>query len=211
MFFKRRRKKDDEELFFASTELTEQKMPIIILDHSWHQLLKEIKTPQLEALEKKLNDLLKKQGKYNTDYIEYSRMKKDMLDTILKLTEEAFGANSKEAHEKINDQKKMVLKINEKLEEIENHLDTLPQEIQQVNGYLVDQSVQLCYNYMNQYKLESEELEEEIQNIRSTLMKKTEKKKAYDQKAEQLYQYLHRLVGPGFIEKLDNKFWEKKT
>lgn len=210
MFFKRKKDENfkNQKRLFESTELKKQKMPIVTLDHSWHQLITEIKTPQIEALEKELTKLLKEQGKLNTDYIEYTRMKKNMLDTILNLTHEAFELKSDDAIKKIEDQQKMILKINENLEEIEKGLDTVPQRIQEVNGLLLDQSVQLSYSYMNEYRIKSEALDEEIQVIRKNLLEKTEQKKTCDQKVEQLYQYLHQLVGPGFIEKLDHQYWE---
>jgi len=210
MFFKRKRDKNlkNRKMSFESVGLKEQKMPIVTLNHSWHQLITEIKTPQIETLEKELTNLLKEQGRLNTDYIEYTRMKKNMLDTILNLTHEAFELKSEDAIKKIEDQQKMILKINDNLEQIEEGLDTVPNRIQEVNGLLLDQSVQLSYHHMNQYRVKSEELDEEIQVIRNNLLEKTDEKKTCDQKAGQLYQYLHQLVGPGYIEKLDHQYWE---
>ncbi len=214
MFFKRRKKKDKIEDIIAqqpleTIQLKKQKMPIITLDNSWHQLITEIKTPEISVLEKELNTLLKEQGKLNTDYVEYTRLKKEMLDSILELTPEAFDLKSESAIKKIEDQQKMILKINEKLENIEPRVDAIPEEIQTVNSALVDESVRLCYGHINTNKQKSNVLDEEIQIIRSTLMKKTEEKKTYDKTAEQLYRYLHQLVGPNFIEKLDKMYWEK--
>lgn len=213
MFFKRRQKKQAEQPVrleqLDTKQLKKQKMPIITLDNSWHQLIADIKTPQISALEKELNTLLKEQGKLNTDYIEYTRLKKEMLDTILELTHEAFELGSDEAIKKIEDQQKMVLKINEKLEVIEPRLDIIPGEIQEANSMLIDKTAQLCYGHINTYRESSQILDEEIQIIRSTLMKKTEEKKVYDKKMEQTYKFLHQLVGADFIEKLDNVYWEK--
>ena len=211
VFFKRRRPKKEEKQqeTFKYIDLNKQKMPIITLDHSWHQLVAEIKTPKIESLEKELNRLLKEQGKLNTDYMDYTKMKKEMLDTILELTHAAFDLKSEEAVSKIENQQKMILKINENLETIEPRLDTVKEEIEQTNTTLVEESVNLCYNNINHYKRKSNELDEEIQTIRRILMEKTEEKKACDKKAEQLYRYLHQLVGPGFIEELDALYWEK--
>ena len=213
MFFKRRQKKNKqleevstlEEL--GTKQLKKQRMPIITLDNSWHQLIADIKTPQISVLEKDLNSLLKEQGKLNTDYVEYTRLKKEMLDTILELTHEAFELGSDQAIKKIEEQQKMVLKINEKLEIIEPRLDIIPEEIQEINSMLIDQTAQLCYGHINAYREKSQILDEEIQIIRSTLMKKTEEKKTYDKKLEQTYKFLHQLVGADFIEKLDNVYW----
>lgn len=210
MFFRRRRKKVEQkkQVPLDVKPLIKEKMPIITLDHSWHQLIKEIKTPEIERLEKKLNDLLKEQGKLNTDYVEYTKLKKEMLDKILALTHEAFDLKSEDASEKIQDQQKMIFKINEKLATTEPRLDIVKAEIQETNSTLVDESVNVCYEHINKYRGLSHTLDDEIQAIRTILMKKTEEKKLSDKKSEQLYQYLHQLVGPQFIEKLDNIYWE---
>ena len=189
--------------------INKDKMPIITLDNSWHQLISEIKTPKILALEKELNRLLKEQGKLNTDYVEYTKLKKEMLDTILELTHDAFEEQSDDAIKKIEYQQKMILKINEKLEKIEPKLDEIPNEIRQANGTLVEESVRLCYEYIGAYREKSDTLGEEIAVIRATLMKKTEEKKLYDKQSNQLYQYLHQLVGANFIEKTDSVYWEQ--
>ena len=115
MFFRRKKPRQDKK----KPVIFEEKVPIITLDNSWHQLFEEIKTPEIVSMEEKLNDFLKEQGKLNTDYIEYTRLKKDMLDKILELTHQAFELNSEEAIEEIENQQKMILKINEKTEKIE--------------------------------------------------------------------------------------------
>jgi len=211
VFFRRRRPQEDKK----KPVTLEKKVPIITLDNSWHQLFEEIKTPEIESLEEKLNELLKEQGKLNTDYIEYTRLKKDMLDKILELTHQAFELNSEEAIEEIEKQQKMVLKINEKTETIELRLDQLTVEIETTNKALVDESVQICYTHINKDREKSNQLDRQIQLIRETLMKKTEEKKALDKRSRQIYRYLHQLVGPRFIEELDkvhlnDKDWEKE-
>lgn len=211
MFFKKRDEKKSETVdkIFTDIELQRHKMPIVTLDNSWHQLAEKIKTPQIEELEKKLTELLKQQGKLNTDYIQYTKMKKNMLDTILELTHDAFELRSPNAIKKIEDTQKMILQINTEIEDMEKELDTLPKQIQEINGKLLEQTVNICYEYMNSYREQSQQLDEEIQVIRERLMEKTEIKKKYDESAGQLYKYLHQTVGPDFIEKLDRVYLEE--
>lgn len=211
MFFRRKKPRQDKK----KPVIFEEKVPIITLDNSWHQLFEEIKTPEIVSMEEKLNDFLKEQGKLNTDYIEYTRLKKDMLDKILELTHQAFELNSEEAIEEIENQQKMILKINEKTEKIESRLDELSAEIEITNKALVDESVQICYTHINNDREKSNQLDRQIQIIRETLMKKTEEKKALDKRSRQIYRYLHQLVGPRFIEQLDklhlnDRDWEKE-
>ena len=48
--------------------ISDKKIPILTLDHNWHKLFSQAHiTPEIEALEKQVNDLLKKQGKNTTE------------------------------------------------------------------------------------------------------------------------------------------------
>ena len=48
--------------------LDKMKLPLLTLDNNWHKLFTQTnETPEIKKLEKKLNDLLKKQGKANTE------------------------------------------------------------------------------------------------------------------------------------------------
>ena len=64
-------------------------IPILTLDHNWHRLFGQSRmTPRIKDLEEEVNDLLKEQGRINTEMRKLTALKKDLMDKILKKTEE---------------------------------------------------------------------------------------------------------------------------
>ena len=60
--------------------LAGRKIPILTLDSKWHRLFSQTRPDKrLKRLEEKLNDLLKKQGKANTDMKDIKRLKKKLM------------------------------------------------------------------------------------------------------------------------------------
>jgi predicted nuclease with TOPRIM domain len=102
---------------------------------------------------------------------------------------------------------KYILEINEKIEEIQNRLATIPEEIQEVNGKLLEESVKICYGEMKEHQKALEELNEWIEKTRELLKAKLEEKTIHEEKASQIYSYLHDLVGADFIDYLDKNYW----
>ena len=54
---------------------------------------------------------------------------------------------------------------------------------------------------------EMKELNERIEHLRTELKECLDKKTINEENVEQLYSYLHHLVGADFIEKLDQEYW----
>ena len=65
---------EQKENSFVSA-ITGKKLPILTLDHKWHQLFTQVNvTPEIKAGEEKLNTLLKRQGKINTETKEIKKI-----------------------------------------------------------------------------------------------------------------------------------------
>lgn len=188
--------------------LRESRVPILILDKVWHNIFPpEKKTKAILQLEQNLNNLLKQQGQLNNDLKDYLKLKKKLMDQILELTTEAFNNENEAAKREMERNQKNILEINEKVEQIQNRLNVIPDEIQEANGRLLEESVKICYGDMKNHQEALNELNEWIENTREILKKKLEEKTIREEKATQIYSYLHDLVGPDFIEYLDKNYW----
>ena len=67
-----------EEKFRAA--LSDKHIPVLILDNKWHKLFKRSgTTPQIEALEKELTALLKRQGKLNSEIKGIKKLKGELM------------------------------------------------------------------------------------------------------------------------------------
>ncbi|WP_058486263.1 hypothetical protein [Defluviitalea phaphyphila] len=191
--------------------LRKNNVPILILDNVWHNIFPpEKKTKKILKLEERLNDLLKEQGKLNNDLKGYIKLKKNLMDRILELTTEAFTNENEMAKKEMERNQKNILEINRKTEEIQKRLEIIPQEIQETNGTLLEESVKICYKDMKEHQEILNELNIWIENTRNILKKKIAEKTEREEKVTQIYSYLHDLVGPDVLEYLDKNYWREK-
>lgn len=88
-----------EEIFMPA--LAGAKLPILTLDNKWHKLFDQLGTDKrVKKLEDKLNDLLKKQGKANTEIKEIKRLKKKLMQDIMENAQESSAGNGGKAQKK---------------------------------------------------------------------------------------------------------------
>lgn len=179
---------------------------LLVLDQKWHQLFKDKKPMKVQSLEKELNQLLQKQGTYTTELKEYSDLKKKMMDEIVNSMKEAYDENNKKAQKKMDRNKRYIEQINVKLGHHQEALTLLPERISEVNKKLVNATMKHFYHTMQERKIKAENLHKEVevlkQTISETIIKRDEAKEHY----QQLYGYIHDVVGADIIEQYDSYF-----
>ena len=76
----------EEETFREA--LVGKKIPILTLDNQWHKLFTQTgDNDEIHDLEEKLNELLKRQGKLNTEVKSLSSYKKKLMQEIVSIME----------------------------------------------------------------------------------------------------------------------------
>lgn len=179
---------------------------LLVLDKKWHELFKNKKPPKVKKIEKELNDLLKIQGTLTTEHKEYLNLKKQMMDEIVNSMGEAYDDNDKAALKKMEKNKKYIDQINKKLEHHETELITIPEKISAKNKELVNLTMHTFYHTMMQNKTNSSVLEAKVnalkEEIKETIIKRDEAKEHY----QNLYGYIHDVVGADIIEQYDRYF-----
>ena len=64
--------------------IKEAKIPVLILDNKWHKLFKKTgTTDEIVRLEAELTELLKKQGRLNTELKSIKKLKNDLMNDIV--------------------------------------------------------------------------------------------------------------------------------
>jgi chromosome segregation ATPase len=184
-----------------------RKIPVLTLDNKWHRLFQKAEPDrELKRLENELNELLKKQGKANTEIKELKKLKKKLMDEIVQLADEAANGKDKQVEKKLEENKRLINECNEKTEECEDALIDLPREIESVNRELMLKTMEICYDTLKSNKAEIEETSKWIANVRVELKKKLIRKQEQEQQSQDIYTYMHNIFGPDVIDVFDLEF-----
>ena len=148
------------------TALSKVSVPVLVLDNRWHRLFKRIGiTPEISALEKELGELLKRQGKINTEIKSLKKIKSDLMRGIVDNMDDGSGQN-RQNEKTQEDNKRLINDANDKIAAHEDELMELPREIDRVNRQLMLLSMDLCYDKLSENTDEIEKIAEWIKDIR---------------------------------------------
>lgn len=192
---------EKEELYKKA--LVGKKFPVLTLDHKWHHLFKNIEPDAtLKELEEKLNTLLRRQGKLNTESKDIKKIKKKLMDEIVGLMEQEDASSQKQ----IEENRRLINECNEKLEGYQDELLELPQEINVANYDLMVRTMEICYDVLQQNTDDIQQIADWITQIRIELKKNIVRKQEMEIKNHELYSYMHDIFGADVIEIFDMKY-----
>lgn len=192
---------------FFRQMLEDKKIPVLTLDNNWHRLFTQVEhTAEIQAAEEKLNDLIRRQGKANTESREIVRLKKKLLDEIMVLAEKMDSKTSRQYEKDMAEHQRLVSECNDKLNAYRDDIATLPSEIEKANEKLMLVTMRECYNRLQRNTAEIEEIEAWITEIRKELKKKTVRKEEKENMNFMLYSYMHDIFGADVMEVFDLKY-----
>lgn len=192
----------DDEVF--RTALAGKSIPILTLDHQWHKLFTQTgDNPQLHVLEEELNELLRKQGRLNTDIKSLNIYKKKCMNSIVSIME---LKDSPAKDKQMEDNKKAIEETNEKLDALRDELLDLPHQIDEKNFELMMETMRVCYAKIQKNLSDINAINAWIEKFRTELKKNTLKKQQKEIWNNELYSYMHAVFGSEVIEVFDLKY-----
>lgn len=189
-----------------SDALQGKKIPILTLDNKWYRLLDEEARYALSGLETQLNDLLKRQGRLNTETKELRHLKKKLMQEIMSMAAQAEKSGDSKMDRLLEQHRDKVEECNRQLAEYQDELLELPREIDRVNNELMLATMEHCYNVMQENTDEILEIEEWVTQVRIDLKKRLVKKQEMERKNHELYSYMHDVFGVEVLELFDMKY-----
>lgn len=197
---------DSREEAFAEA-LKGKKIPILTLDNKWYRLFEPLSDEkQIKDLEENLNNLLKRQGKLNTESVDIKKLKKKLMNEIVPMVDAMDQGASQSLGKKIDEHKRLVNECNEKLEAYQDELLDLPREIERVNFKLMLATMDYCYERMEQYTEDITEIAAWVASVRVELKKNLIRKQEMEQRNHAIYSYMHDIFGADVIELFDMKY-----
>lgn len=188
---------------YIKESLSKRHLPIVLLDPLWYSIREQIKSDLISKNEAKLQELLKEQGRLNTDYKEYTAVKQNFLKQIIVVGDEVQKGGDSHKMEELNKLHQSTLATNEKLEAIEGRISEVEEEIEAVNRKIIEEMIAVAYEYIEACKLKEMTLEQEIEALRSEMLLKTNEKKEAEKLEKGIYSYMHNIVGQQQVEIID--------
>ena len=100
---------------------------------------------------------------------------------------------------------RLIVEARQKQDNLELELDELPDKIKEANSALIFESVRVCYQRINQNKQDIDMLEQWIEQMREKLKERVVLKQDKEIMNEEIYTYLHGMLGAGVMEAFDEK------
>ncbi len=190
-----------------------KKIPVLTLDNKWYRLLNEVGKESVKDLENQLNELLKRQGKLNTESKDIRKLKKKLMNEIVPLVNEMEQGGNKKLDKKIQENKRLIEECNEKLESYKEELLEIPQEIERVNMQLMLLTMENCYDAMQENSELIDGINDWVTQVRIELKKKLILKQEMEQQNQDIYSYMHDIFGADVVDLFDMKYnsEEKKS
>ena len=188
-----------EEVF--ENALLGRNVPILPLDNKWHRLMVGLdKDASMVKLEDEIKELLKRQGKINTEVKQLRKAKTRIMEEMVSAMDESDGATKQE------DGKKQIEAINAKLDSYQDEVMDLPKQINELNYQLMLKTMDQCYEIIRDNTSEIEEIADWINDIRIELKKNIVRKQNRELKNQEIYNYMHDIFGAEVIDLFDMKY-----
>ena len=183
--------------------LKKKNIPIINVDERWLRLFPDNeKTPAIKRLEKELKELLKRQGKVNTELKDIRIVREQLTQSVLNSAEDISIPEAKRLKKQAVSQR-LIIESREKLEQLEKEQRELPGLIQDANNALIFESVRVCYDKIDKNKSDIDRLTQWIDETRIKLKERILIKQDKETKNQEIYTYLHAMLGAKVMEAFD--------
>ena len=187
--------------------LASKKIPILTLDNKWHKLFTQAEpNKRLKKREEELNELLKKQGKANTEIKEIKKLKRRLMQGIMENASEASSGNDARARKKTDESKRLMGECNQKIAVYEDELLELPRQIDKVNKELMLMTMDICYDRLKENERDIEEITKWVAQVKEELKEKLILKQEKETVNQELYSYMHDIFGADVINLFDTKY-----
>ena len=177
-------------------------IPILTLDERWYHLITDkLKTDEIRYWEKRLNELLKKQGQVNNDIKEVKKIKNQLIQDVVDNMQDED--NDPKKAKVMEQNQRLIQEAKDKINSLEDEALDIPRDIVDANRNLLIETVKVCYNKINSNKEDLEVLDKWINATRVKLKKNILIKQDKEEVNNRMYSAMHDILGPDVMKELD--------
>ncbi len=182
-----------------------KKVPLVTLDERWLTLFPpEEMTEQMKNLQHKMNELLKHQGRAVENIKGYKRYKNQLMQEIMQNMEVDQSPVGKLKLRKLEQNQRMILNLNEQLQQSEEELSNLPYEIKDTNEELLTETTRVCFERLQTTGKEINLIKSEILDLEHQLSELKEQLRKLEKMNRDTYLYMNELLGTDMMRKIDD-------
>ena len=180
-------------------------IPILTLDERWYHLITDkLKTDEIRYWEKRLNELLKKQGQVNNDIKEVKKIKKQLIQDVVDNMQDED--NDPKKAKVMEQNQRLIQEAKDKINSLEDEALDIPRDIVDANRNLLIETVKVCYNKINSNKEDLEVLDKWINATRVKLKKNILIKQDKEEANNRMYSSMHDIFGAEVVNLFDMKY-----
>jgi hypothetical protein len=178
------------------------RVPVLTLDERWYKLIPaKYKTDEINYWEKRVNELLKKQGQANNDIKEVKKIKNQLIQEVVDAMEDDDNSNAKK--KKMEQNQRLIQEAKDKIASLEDEALDYPKELADANKHLISETLKVVYERLNTNAEDIEVLSKWIDQTRIKLKKNIVIRQDKEEANERMYTYMHDIFGPDFSNELD--------
>ncbi len=192
--------KKDFEVFLQG-----RKLPVCVLEEKWHKVFALKGKPEhITVLEEKLTEMVERQEALGTEVRDLKKLKSKLMANIVANMDGTYAENEgKISSKKLEEDKRLIDEINEKLAADDDELLDLPRDIDRTNKELMLLTVEYCYEKLRINLAEAREITDWITQVRIDLKKNIIKKQNREINTRQIYAYMHDIFGADMMDVFD--------
>lgn len=190
---------------FIKNNAAFKQIPILTLDQNYYKLFpdEEEKPDAIKALEKKVNDLLKRQGQVNNDIKEVKKIKSRLIQGVVEVMDQ--DDTDPKHMKKMSESQRLIYEAKEKIANLEDEALEMPRKLAAANQELLALTVKYCYKKMNSDRDDIKVLDKWINDTRVKLKKNLLIKQDKEMNIDQVYGCLHDILGRSLMGILDDR------
>ncbi|WP_051554976.1 hypothetical protein [Lachnospira multipara] len=178
------------------------RVPVLTLDERWYKLIPaKYKTDEINYWEKRVNELLKKQGQANNDIKEVKKIKNQLIQEVVEAMEDDDNSDAKK--KKMEQNQRLIQEAKDKIASLEDEALDYPKELADANKHLISETLKVVYERLNTNVEDIEVLSKWIDQTRIKLKKNIVIRQDKEEANERMYTYMHDIFGPDFSNELD--------
>lgn len=188
--------------------LSNREVPILTLDQKWHQLFElNGKPAKVRKLEGKLNTLLAKQAHVREELKDLKNLKGRLMDNVVQNMKGTEAEQSDTISAKrLEEDGRLIDEINQKISDQEEKLREFPEKIDECNHALMLETMDFCYQEMQNNKEQIKIISDWIDRTRRELKKNVVIRQNREIMNRQMYAYMHDIFGADVIDIFDLEY-----